>query len=88
MKPSSNEVWLPYILWNRKSDVWKDNKELVSKVLPLLRDSQRAELTKMMADKGKVEFKWRMHTWQPNYIVEPTQSTTVPEASGHSTAET
>lgn len=70
MKPSANEVWLPCLLWNRKADVWKDHKELVGKVLPLLKETQRNELTKMMAEKGKVEFKWRMHTWVPNYIGE------------------
>jgi hypothetical protein len=63
-------MYLPYILWVRKSDVWKDHKELVGKIWPLLTDVQRAELTKMMAEKGKLEFKWRMMTWHPSYVTD------------------
>ena len=70
IKSATYEMYLPYILWVRKSDVWSTHKELVGKIWPLLSDPQRIELTKMMAEKGKLEFKWRMMTWQPHYVLD------------------
>ena len=76
---------LPYILWSRKADVWKDHKELITKIWPLLKEPQRNELTRMMSEKGKIEFKWKTQSFVPYYITEQTNAP--PTGNGASSDE-
>jgi len=76
VRVASNELYLPTCIQPKRSSeliIWRDNKDLIDKIWPLLKDTQRGDL-KTMLERGKVDIKWKINNWVPYYIREQNEA--------------